>query len=288
MAGVAAILAAVGCGGRAKPPQQNGPIAARAAGGVAVVSPDGKRKRLIHAQVAGWLQWASPRSRIGNEHGIVHGRHFGVVQVLGAGDGRRLVLSQALYAAWSPDGRTVAFARDVCPSDDCGTPAGGSSIELFTARFDGRHLRRLTRNGSYDGEPDWSPDGKRLVYATDDGLRIMNADGSHVRPLTLGAYHQQPRWSPDGRRVVFDSALDVFVVDVKTRRVRKLAANPGPDRDAAWSPDGRFIVYLSEHVCRICFSAEDPLELWVMRADGTRAHRLVRGRGYTEPDWAPR
>jgi TolB protein len=126
------------------------------------------------------------------------------------------------------------------------------------------------------------------VYATDDGLRNMDADGSHIRAFTRGAYHQQPRWSPNARRVVFDSALDVYVVDVKTRHVRKLTHNPGPDRNAAWSPDGRFIVYLSAKVCGTCFSAEDPLELRVMRADGTGAHRLVFGRGYNEPDWAPR
>ena len=76
-------------------------------------------------------------------------------------------------------------------------------------RCDGTHLRQLTSNGSYDSEPEWSPDGKRLVYSTDEGLRIMDADGSHVRVLTRGGYHQQPRWSPDGRRVVFNSALDV-------------------------------------------------------------------------------
>src|SRR5439155_22227211 len=154
-------------------------------------------------------QWVSGHSGIGNERGTVRGRHFGVVEVVDAGGGRRLVLSTALYASWSPDGRTVAFARNTCPSDNC-TPAVDNPIELFSARFDGTHLRRLTSNGSYDGEPDWSPDGKRLVYATDDGLRIMDADGSHVQPLTRGGYHQQPRWSPDERRVAFGSALDVY------------------------------------------------------------------------------
>ena len=76
----------------------------------------------------------------------------------------------------------------------------------------------------------------------------------------------------------------MFAVDVASRRITGLTRNPGPDRAPAWSPDGKRIVYLSEAVCGHCFSAEDPLEVWVMSADGSGARR-ISGKGYGSVDW---
>ncbi|HET8862277.1 MAG TPA: hypothetical protein VFM94_03405, partial [Solirubrobacterales bacterium] len=83
-------------------------------------------------------------------------------------------------------------------------------------RADGSHKRQLTRGG-FDGEPVFSPDGRRIAFAriTNDAefevaIYVMNRDGTHLRevvPPTLGLEH--PDWSPDGRWITFNIAPEV-------------------------------------------------------------------------------
>src|SRR5205823_5876141 len=80
--------------------------------------------------------------------------------------------------AWSPDGRRIAFAS---------VRAGKATIWLM--RPDGSGRRRLSR--VYGEYPAWSPDGKKIAFdhvafgsgSTDWDIWVMNADGSHARPL---------------------------------------------------------------------------------------------------------
>ncbi len=69
-------------------------------------------------------------------------------------------------AAWSPDGRRIAFdAHDV----------------IYVVNADGSGLRRLAQNATFDS---WSPDGRKLIIGRLNGLWVMNADGSGQRNLT--------------------------------------------------------------------------------------------------------
>jgi Tol biopolymer transport system component len=65
---------------------------------------------------------------------------------------------------------------------------------------DGTHLRKLTGNTEGAYSPDFSPDGKRIVFIGWEGgnkLYVMNADGTNVRRLT-----------PDSKGIVDESAPD--------------------------------------------------------------------------------
>jgi Tol biopolymer transport system component len=70
-------------------------------------------------------------------------------------------------AAWSPDGNRLAFVSfddgndPRCPVNSCG-PSG----ELYVVRADGTGLARLTRSRADDEHPTWSPDGRRLAFAS--------------------------------------------------------------------------------------------------------------------------
>ena len=203
------------------------------------------------------------------------------------GSGRRLIARNAEAPAWSPDGEQIAFMRSVCDAPpiclDVDNP-----YELFVIGVGDGAVRRLTSNRGYDGGPSWSPDGNSIVYESDDGLSIMRSDGTGVHALTGSGFRSNPRWSPDGKLIAFDDYFDVYVAPSEGGRPRRLTRNPGPDFDPAWSPDGTMIVYLSNRVCAQwngC-TAHEPMQLWVVNADGTGS-RKVTGFGWYAPSWGP-
>jgi Tol biopolymer transport system component len=91
-------------------------------------------------------------------------------------------------------------------------------------------------------------------------------------------------WSPDGTKVAFVRSLgrkvDLYVVDARTSRVRRIATRVAPESRPSWSPDGRRLVY-----SRIGPTA--PVELpdvVVVREDGKKRLRIGAGR---TPLWSP-
>ncbi len=109
----------------------------------------------------------------------------------------RLLIRNAFTPAWSPDGKKIAFAVDF--------PRGKWSVHV--ANSDGSHDLQLTDPGRIGGSPAWSPDGKQIAFDESGGKQIlvMNADGTHQRPLTNDTNWScgHPSWSPDGDRIVF-------------------------------------------------------------------------------------
>ena len=206
------------------------------------------------------------------------------------GTRRRLVARNVPLDALSPDGRTIAFSEDACTSggfnERCDEMTQNST-ELYTIGIDGRGRRRLTHNGTYDGEPSWSPDGKSIAFATDTGVWIIDRDGRHVRTLIKGAdYSSVPEWSPVGDRILVSGLGRWRVVSTDGSLLYKLGPGPpGPKWAPVWSPDGRRIAYLGERAKQ--WTAEDPLQVWVMNADGSGRRPLTRSFGWSISSWSP-
>ena len=154
------------------------------------------------------------------------------------------------------------------------------------------HVARLTADvaGSLSREPAWSPDGRRITFATerdgDSEIYVMNADGSGVTRLTdNGIRDGEPTWSPDGRRIAFASERDggpeIYVMNADGSDVVRLTDNSALDRSPAWSPDGRRIAFVSENSS---FTAN----IYVMNADGSKVARLTESEaGAADPAWSP-
>ena len=98
---------------------------------------------------------------------------------------------------WAPDGSRIAFDSEragkplLHNADDDPTlslPVGIGGSDIYTVRADGSDVVRLTEDPSYNSDPEWSPDGSRIAFASNrDGtfqIHVMKADGSDVRQIT--------------------------------------------------------------------------------------------------------
>ena len=143
------------------------------------------------------------------------------------------------YPVWSPDGSRLAFN---CTLGRV-LPSQVGDFEVCVVNADGSGLRRITDAPGISGAGGWSPDGRRVVFASSrdqdpDGvsacgdLYLMDADGSHLTRLTDGpASDCGPSFTPDGRHILFSSDR----------------ANPGGDSDLyAMNPDGSAVTWLTD------------------------------------------
>ena len=158
----------------------------------------------------------------------------------------RLTHSEAhdFNAAWSPNGRQIAFTRTWDDED----------FDIYVMDADGGNQRNLTQHPGINGSADWSPDGSQIVFTSDRANNfsnfVMNADGTNVRQLTEGPFDVIPKWSPDGKRIAFEAVLglghgrQIYVMNADG--TNRWQVEPIPQAGMfmmGWSPDGKKIIY---------------------------------------------
>jgi TolB protein len=105
-----------------------------------------------------------------------------------------------------------------------------TNMEVFTADADGRNVVQVTKLGQANWAPNFMPDGKRIIFASNHeykrgfpfNMYIVNGDGTGLRKISHdGGFDAFPAFSPDGKRILFSSnrnnggtrETNVFVAD---------------------------------------------------------------------------
>jgi len=195
-------------------------------------------------------------------------------------------------AAWSPDGRQVAFV----------TTDAQEQTQIAMADAAGRDVRILTHAHGPLDTPRWSPDGRRLAFLYSEGaskqpgplnplardagvlsstvyeqrLAVVPADGGEpilLGPADLNVYEYD--WSPDGSRFVVSAAhgsgddnwwiAELDVIDASSGALRVLVKPQLQIASPRWSGDGKRIAFIGGVMSDETITGGD---LYVIGADG--------------------
>lgn len=193
------------------------------------------------------------------------------LQVYGAGS-----------VGWSPDRKQIALTL--------GWWIGDPYSQVAVVSVDGRRLQKLYKPRFQISDLTWSPDGRTLLYGTDEGLRTVSPIGGKtvlIRPVPDSGWLTGAKWSPDGQRIVASTGRGIITLASDGRTLARLT-DSSRDVAPAWSPDGRSIAFIREEGCFAQYEdCPDPANVWVVGADGKGLRQLTRRVGATSLAWSP-
>ena len=135
-------------------------------------------------------------------------------------------------------------------------------FDLFEYDLTKKSLKQLTHETGYDAEGDYSPDGKKIVFASNRA--------AYARELS----------KEEAERLKIDKQffIDIYIMDADGTNIKQLTNVPGYDGGPFFSADGK----------RICWRRFDEkgmtAEIWTMNADGSDQHQITK---LGAMSWAP-
>lgn len=216
--------------------------------------------------------------------------------------------------------KLIAFSSKFRTVDSWG------NSDIYTVKFDGSNLKKLTNYSGDDDMDSWAPDGKQILFSSDRNhqaylesepgyslkpfkkeLFIMNVDGSSARKVIADSPYDPGR-SPDGKYVVYaqdfydelrlehglgDYLSNVFVENISGAYKQNLTAKfqPAAFGRIDWSPDSKHFAFTG--VTEPMVGTYWPVHVYLANADGSNLRKLDEGGafrddnyGYQEKTWS--
>jgi len=134
--------------------------------------------------------------------------------------------------------------------------SGGRFKEIYLSHLDGSEKFQVTDNHTINLSPDWSPDGRSILYSSfkdrSQTLFLFDLDSGKEVKFTPrgGGRYLGGKFSPDGQTIVatLESGgnSNLYLLDRSGNVIRRLTDNPGIEVSPSWSPDGKQIVFVSD------------------------------------------
>jgi Tol biopolymer transport system component/DNA-binding winged helix-turn-helix (wHTH) protein len=188
-------------------------------------------------------------------------------------------------ASWSPDGSLIAFSSN----RDTGAPYNPYNMDIYVMNADGTNVRRIVDDLEYDVGPQWSPDGRKILFMTGRNgnfdVYVMNADGTEQKNLTADYDKSDgaPVWSIDGHNIAFSRRVggkdQIFVMDADGANLKRVTHNSANNGSLGWSPDSSKLIYQSDQ--------DGNWEIYTISVDGELDQLTDDAADDIAPDWSP-
>jgi len=162
--------------------------------------------------------------------------------------------------------------------------------EIYVMDWDGNNPLPLTKNGSINMNPDFSPDGREIIFTSykhgnpDLYWRSLSKTAEVVLSRRKGL-NITGSWSPDGKKIALslskDGDAEIYTLDKDGEHPNRLTINPALDLYPAWSPDGKQLAFVSDRLGKP--------QIFIMNANGGDIRRLTTSGNYNvNPRWSPK
>lgn len=204
-------------------------------------------------------------------------------------------IASAYSPSFSPEANQLVYASDFDGDD-----------EIWLLDLQSTIVTKLTDNEVQDRDPSWSPDGTRIIFASDrelgsfelyllefviqqDGAQLTANDSPNIiTRLTVDQGNSfQPRWSHDGQWIAYindsNGDGDVLIIDKDGLRRQVLTLDDGnaEDKNPSFTPDMRFVSFVSNR-------EEDRFQVYLATLNGREIRRLTQTENIAETiDYRP-